>query len=140
MNSPVASRYAAKLLFQFRVMVGRDPGARRLCEERLVVFRAKSAHEAIKLAKRKAKAAEHHYENSDGNQVYFEHVGIRDMIELGAECDDDEVWYEIGEKMRPMERAAELTLSDAGLARRILGPIRAEPDATANAAKRRGSA
>jgi hypothetical protein len=138
MTSPTVSRYAAKLLFQFRVMVGQDAGVRRLCEERLIVLRAKSAKEAIKTAKKRAKAAEHHYKNSEGNHVYFEWVGIRDMIGLGSECDDDEVWYDIGEKIRPMERAATLTLSDADL-QRILGPSRTEPTTMVNAAKRRRS-
>jgi hypothetical protein len=33
-------RYAAKLLFQFRVEVNGDSGKRRLCEERIVVLEA----------------------------------------------------------------------------------------------------
>ena len=33
--------YAAKLLFQFRVMVDRSPGVRRTCEDRIVRLPAK---------------------------------------------------------------------------------------------------
>jgi hypothetical protein len=114
-------RYAAKLLFQFRVMIGDDPGIRRLCEERIIVFEAPSTEAAIQTARMRGSAAEHDYENDDGYQVYFELVGIRDMICLGAECEDDEVWYDIFEKVRPMEKASALTMSDERLTRRIAG-------------------
>jgi Domain of unknown function (DUF4288) len=114
-------RYAAKLLFQFRVMIGDDPGIRRLCEERIIVFEAPSTEIAIQAARMRGSAAEHDYENDDGYQVYFELVGIRDMICLGAECESDEVWYDIFEKVRPMEKALALTMSDERLTRRITG-------------------
>jgi hypothetical protein len=41
------ARYSAKLLFQFRVVVNGDSGARRLCEERMIVFRAASPRLAL---------------------------------------------------------------------------------------------
>ncbi len=120
MKKTISERYAAKILFQFRVQIGGDSGVRRLCEERTIVFRASSADEAISIAKAKSKDAEHDYKNDDGYSVYFECVGIRDMICLGSECDEDEMWYDIFEKIRPMERANMLTLSEDSLLRRIL--------------------
>jgi hypothetical protein len=36
--------------------------------------------------------------------VHFEFVGVLDLLELGVECDADEVWYDIVERVRPMER------------------------------------
>jgi hypothetical protein len=101
-------RYSARLLFQFRVDLGADTGKRRLCEERIVTYHAPSARAALAIAKRKAKQAEHDYENSEGNRVYFEFVGVMDLLELGCECERDEVWYEINERLLPMERRERL--------------------------------
>jgi hypothetical protein len=101
-------RFAAKLLFQFRVMIGNDPGKRRLCEERIVVIEAASAKAALAEAKRIGKKAGHKYKNTDGNDVYFEFVGLLDLMHLGVECEPNEVWYEIREMLTPMERAAKI--------------------------------
>jgi len=101
-------RFAAKLLFQFRVDLGADTGKRRICEERIITLRARSAKAALTAAKRRAKHEEYDYENSDGARVYFEFVGVMDLLELGIECDADEVWYEIVERLSPMERREKL--------------------------------
>jgi hypothetical protein len=95
-------RYAAKLLFQWRV--AGSSGVRRLCEERILSLTARTARRALASAKRLGKAAEDHYENSDGNPVYFEFIGVMDLLHLGLECDEDEVWYEIKDRIAPMER------------------------------------
>jgi hypothetical protein len=97
-------RYAAKLLFQWRVAVGRVSGVRRLCEERILTLQARTARRALASAKRLGKVAEFHYENSDGDPVYFEFIGVMDLLHLGLECDENEVWYEIKERIAPMER------------------------------------
>ncbi len=44
------------------------------------------------------------YKNSDGNAVHFEFVGVMDLLELGLECEPDEVWYDIRDRLLPMER------------------------------------
>jgi hypothetical protein len=119
-------RFSAKLLFQFRVDINGDPGKRRLCEERIVVFQAKNAHIALKMSQRRGKHAEYSYSNDDGNTVYFEFIGIMDLLELGIECDDDEVWYDIRERMLPME------------SREKLIPPAAELNAIRNVPKKRG--
>lgn len=101
-------RFSAKLLFQFRIEVGGDNGKRRLCEERIVTFHAKSGRAALAAAKCKGKQSEHIYENDAGNRVYFEFVGILELLELGALFAADEVWYDIKERLLPMERRDKL--------------------------------
>jgi hypothetical protein len=112
-------RYAAKLLFQFRVDVNGGPGKRRLCEERIINFSARSPREALRSAKRRGKKGEHSYKNSDGNTVSFEFVGIMDLMSLGLEADEDEVWYEMGERVLPMERRGKIIPEDNVLLRRL---------------------
>jgi hypothetical protein len=107
-KKPKPLKYAAKLLFQFRVIVDGDSGKRRLCEERIVLMEALSAEEALKKAKAKGKASENGYKNTDGNKVRFEFIGVMDLLKLGVECDDDEVWYEIRERVLPSERRKRL--------------------------------
>jgi hypothetical protein len=97
-------RYSAKLLFQFRVVVDGDSGKRRLCEERIIVLAAGSAKSALTKAKRAGTKAEYNYLNAQGNAVYFEFVGILDLLRLGDECGPEEVWYDIRERLLPMER------------------------------------
>jgi hypothetical protein len=97
-------RYAAKLMFQFRVTIDGDPGKRRLCEQRIIAFEAGSARRALAFAKRKGRAAQFHYSNSDDNPVHFEFIGVMDLLCLGLECEEDEVWYDIVEHLLPKER------------------------------------
>ncbi len=97
------TRYAAKLLFQFRVMVKGNPGKRRICEEQIIKLEARSARRALNAAKRKGKAKQHTYHNSHGHKVYFEFVGVMELLCLEP-CDRDEVWYEIVEHVTPKER------------------------------------
>lgn len=98
------NKYGAKLLFQWRVMVGRSSGKRRTCEERIINFTAGTARAALREAKRFGKKAEFDYKNSDGNPVFFEFVGVMDLLHLGSECGQNEVWYDIVERVKPMER------------------------------------
>jgi hypothetical protein len=97
-------RYAAKLLFQFRVVINGDSGKLRHCEERIINLTSHSATHALSLAKKQARLAQYHYRNSDGNPVYFEFIGVTDLLNLGAECDANEVWYDIRTMLQPMER------------------------------------
>src|SRR6266852_1109873 len=101
-------RYAGRLLFQFRVMVNGDAGVRRLCEDRIILVRAADARSALAKAQARGKAAQYHYRNSSGSPVFFEFVGVTDLLKLGVECEADEVWYDIVQKIRPMERRREL--------------------------------
>ena len=99
-------RYSARLLFQFRVVVDGAPGKRRLCEERIITFTALHARNALREAKKRGRAARHSYKNSNGSPVHFEFVGVLELLCLDPECDADEVWYSIVERVTPMERRA----------------------------------
>jgi len=101
-------RYAAKLLFQYRVVVDGSPGARRTCEERIVTLSAAHARAALRDAKRRGRAAQHRYKNRDGHPVHFEFVGVLELLRLDPACERDEVWYEIAERVRPSERRASI--------------------------------
>ena len=115
-KSKPGGRYAAKLLFQFRVVVDGSPGIRRLCEERIVTFSATHAEEALREARQRGRAAQHHYKNGDGNPVYFEFVGVMELLRLDPACDADEVWYELSKRVRPMERRASILPPERRLA------------------------
>jgi hypothetical protein len=57
LSRPMA-RYAAKLLFQFHFAVKSDPRKRRLCEERIINFAARSPRETLQIAKLRGKGGE----------------------------------------------------------------------------------
>src|SRR5580765_5994879 len=110
-------RYDAKLLFQWRVMRKGKALKRRLCEERIIVFRAGSPSDALRYAQQRGKADRLTYRNLHREAVIFEFVGILDVLELGSECAKDEVWYEIKERVSPMERRSELMPSAVELSK-----------------------
>jgi uncharacterized protein DUF4288 len=97
-------RYSAKLLFQFRVVVDGESSKMRTCEERIILINAASARQALRQAKRKGAKGEFDYTNTDGNPVYFEFLGVMDLIELGIECSHGEVWYDIVSRLLPDKR------------------------------------
>src|SRR5687767_12622895 len=97
-------QYAAKLLFQFRVVSNGVANKRRTCEERIIVLESGSAKEALGQAKRAGRDAQHSYKNSAGGTVHFEFVGVLDLLHFGPECDSNEVWYTIRDLLTPMER------------------------------------
>src|SRR5438045_8906807 len=86
-------RYAAKLLFQFRMEDNGQSRRRRLCEERIVLFTARSDREAITRAKRRGDRAQYDYVNTAGKRVLLGFVGGRDMIQVWTECSQEEVGY-----------------------------------------------
>ncbi len=103
-----AGTYAAKLLFQFRVMVAGSPGTRRLCEERIIRFSSSDSRTALRHANRRGHAAQHQYKNRAANLVHFDFVGVLELLRLDIACEPDEVWYELSERVRPMERRGSL--------------------------------
>lgn len=118
-DTPRMPRFAAKLLFQFRVDVGGVAGKRRICEERIINFAARSPREALLKAKRRGRKAEYAYDNSDGKPVSFEFVGVMDLMSLGVEAAADVVWYDIVELLLPMERQSKIIPPDAALLRAV---------------------
>lgn len=105
-NGTASRRFVAKLLFQFRIVENGRSNTMRTCEERMVVFRSADARDALKQAKARGRASRHRYRDDAGRSVHFEFVGVLDLLCLGAECDEDEVWYDIVTRRSPMERAA----------------------------------
>jgi hypothetical protein len=109
------NRYAAKLLFQFRVTIDGESGKRRLCEERIVLFKAPYGAKALADAKRRGKKEQHRYKNIDGNPVRFEFIGVMELLCLDPACDEDEVWYDFVERLLPSERRAALIPAESDL-------------------------
>jgi hypothetical protein len=111
------TRYGAKLLFQFRVTIDGSVGRRRICEEQIINFRARSPGDALRGAKRRGKQREFSYTNFDGNPVAFQFVGVLDLMELGISSDRDEVWYDFRDRLQPMERRDKIIPKDSDLLR-----------------------
>ena len=97
-------RYSAALLFQFRSMVDGNPGKIRLCEKRIIHFKAPNAQAALKHAKRRAHESEYRSKNVAGGNVFFEFVGVRDLLCFDSGDEPDEVWYQVIKMVTPMER------------------------------------
>ena len=114
-SNPDQVRYSAMLLFQFRVVANGRSNVMRTCEKRLIVFAADSAKAALVWAKRRGKESEHSYRNDAGHPVHLEFVGVLDLLCIGVECKEDEVWYDIVGFKRPMERAKKLVPSESEL-------------------------
>ncbi len=114
-------RYAAKLIFQFRVDVNGNSGKRRICEERILNLQASSAPVALRQSQRWRNSAEYSYTNDAGNMVYFEFIGVMDLVELGLEAGPDEVRHDIYNRVEPMERRDRLIPSDQALLDRVSG-------------------
>lgn len=100
-------RFAAKLLFQFR-HEDDAPGGFRNVEERIVLLLGRDAATVYAAAQRRGKRASYSYLNDGGGRVYFEFVGITDLMNLGPETEDDEVWYDIRRMKDPMQRRRDL--------------------------------
>jgi hypothetical protein len=110
--------FSAKLLFQYRVDLGRASGKRRTCEERIVVFSASSPTSAVRVAKQRGQGAEFSYRNDQGVPVRVEFVGVLDILRHGPEMEEGTVWYDIKERLLPRERRNALVPADRELVRR----------------------
>ena len=66
-------------------------------------------------ANRRGIAAQYSYRNSAGRTVHFEFVGVQDLLCLDPECQPDEVWYDIVQLVRPMERKNKLIPKESEL-------------------------
>jgi hypothetical protein len=103
------------LLFEFNVTSRGRSLARRLCEERVIVFPASTAKAALVHAKAYGRAEQHSYTNARGGKVRFRFVGLLDLLHVGVECTPEEVWYGLREHVRPMERRRSLVPPEASL-------------------------
>ena len=111
-------RYSAKLLFQYRVDVKGVSNKKRICEERIVTFQARSDKDALRKAKSRGAKGQHEYPNQEGFSVSFEFVGVRDLVCLETICEKDEVWYDIKKYLMPLERKDKFIPADEELLRR----------------------
>ena len=59
--------------------------------------------------------AEYRDINNENNPVHFEFIGVMHLLELGLECEADEVWYEITERLLPSERSEKLIPAESDL-------------------------
>ncbi len=111
-NGP-GTLYAAKLLFQWRVIAGRKQYKRRVCEERVILMRARNPREALKRAKQYG-ATECYTDHREGRKIFFEFIGVVDMDDMATEFADGpaEVWYELREMLQPKERRGRLLVPE----------------------------
>jgi hypothetical protein len=86
-------RFAAKMIFDYRV--DRDHRKRHTCESRIVVLPARSAADALRKANARGAKEQLDYINEAGDRVSILFVGLADLIQLDAVCEEDEVWYSI---------------------------------------------
>jgi hypothetical protein len=103
--------YAAKLLYQIKVTHRGRVSKRRVCEERIIVFPAKSADDALRVANKFGRSGNPKWRDS-GRDVAWEFVGLLDLFD-GVDIHDprwepQEVWSTLFEMMRPMERRRQL--------------------------------
>ena len=100
----VQNKYSAKLLFQFRVERNKISNKKRLCEEKIILVNASNATEAYINISRTGKALQHNYKNSFGENVFYELVGIIEILKIDESFDKNEVWYELKRMLLPKER------------------------------------
>ena len=83
----------------------------RLSEERIIVFTARSGRAAVERAKRLGRQGELRYDG--GLRLRF--VGVLQLMELGGECEEGEVWWEFRRRRRAKERARALVPAEKTL-------------------------
>ena len=101
-------RFAAKLLFQLRFENESSKSPMRLAEQRIIVVDAANPDNAYQQALRYGASKQESFLNEDGVEVHLEFVGVMDLMHLGAEADESEVWYEIKRMRAPLERKSRL--------------------------------
>jgi Domain of unknown function (DUF4288) len=109
-------KYAAKLLFQYRIVKKIGYDKKRLCEESIVQFEATAPKDAVRKAKSIGKTWQFKYKNTHGNFVRFEFVGILELRAMGDELEKYQVWYEFKELVEPMERKRKILPNESQLA------------------------
>ena len=67
-----------------------------------------SLDRTLRVAKRHASRRRFSFSTTDGGRIAFAFVGVLDLLHLGIECEPEEVWYNIVQLVRPMERRRKL--------------------------------
>ncbi|MBK9577518.1 MAG: hypothetical protein IPO40_10605 [Fibrobacteres bacterium] len=92
-------QYSCKLLFQWNPSKdGIEYRTRRLCEERIYKFPAKSPTSALKHAKKLGLKEEFEHPTEIGI-VKFQFVGVLELIQLIDYGENSELWYEMKERV-----------------------------------------
>lgn len=105
------ARYAVKLLFDWNPDPVTGSRVMRLSEERIIVFTARSARAALERAKRLGRQGDLKY----GGGLRLRFVGVLQLMELGVECAEGEVWWELRRRRRAKERARVLVPAEKTL-------------------------
>jgi len=93
------NQYSCKLLFQWNpCRDGEEYRKRRVCEERIYTYMANTPEEALAKAKKSGNDGCFDHEVEDGH-VYFQFVGVLEIIGLIDNDKGSEVWYEIVERV-----------------------------------------
>ena len=90
------TRFAAQLLFKFEV-IGSPAKRKCICEERIVVIKARTARAAYREAMSKGQRSQHSYKNDSNQTVSLQFVGVLELLKLDPILSEDEVWFEIKE-------------------------------------------
>jgi hypothetical protein len=97
-------RFAGVLFFQFRTVRDGKSNQRRICEERTVLIEAAAPKQAVQKLTSLGKLEQYDYSASSRERIFFEFIGIRELLELGGEESENEVWWRLFEAIRPNER------------------------------------
>jgi Domain of unknown function (DUF4288) len=107
-RKPTLERYAARLLFQYRFLVGAQRRTKRLCEERIIVIKAPSALAALQVVNSYGRKGQFTVRTPPASPFRYEFVGVRELLHLGLETESIEMWYEIRTLLSPSERRSKL--------------------------------
>ncbi len=113
--------YVAKLLFQYRVVDSDTNESNHMRPSAVVtvLFYAKTPVKALRTAKQLGKQRENSYLNSDQNRVFYEFVGVTEILDISHNILLNEVWVWFGDLLNPMERRDKLILTNAEALERI---------------------
>ncbi|MDD2468396.1 MAG: hypothetical protein PHI97_30825 [Desulfobulbus sp.] len=117
-------QYSAKLLFQWRPVRNGNIRKRRVCEVRIVTYQAAGAVLALKKAKKIGKDEQYIEKKADG-EIGFEFVGVMELKDISTGFSEGEVWSELVEMVKPMERQKQLIPDESELdAMRKIAPTK----------------
>lgn len=120
--------FTALLLFQYHFVPHKGKKSlMRLCERTMFTFKARNARDALRHAKHLGKIRSFKFGEPDkygnvysrcvGGDMFFEFVGVLDLVELVGEPErsEGEVWYDMPRIKAPMERAKKLIPDERSL-------------------------
>jgi hypothetical protein len=78
-----------------------------MCEERIVTFQARTPKSALSKAKRYGRSEEF-TDAREGVRVFFEFVGILELMDVTFGYSDGQVWWDLVERVQPSERRSSI--------------------------------